>query len=346
MIWNVFNHDDNSMAIKISIIIPNRNGEATIGECLKAAFSSKYDEFEVIVVDDCSTDDSLELIRQFPCQCLQLTTHSGASMARNVGAQHSSGDILFFTDADCLLKEDNLTMAVELFSSAGSNIVLGGTYTPLPVDDNFVSQFQSVFIHYSETRYAEEPDYLATHALIISKQDFMKSRMFAENYLPILEDVEFSHRIRRMGYRLIMNPMIQVRHIFNYTLKKSMQNAFRKSMYWTVYSIKNKDLHKDSGTASRGLKLNTVIWFVNVFVVLSALCSGELQWLFIILLLTSVNLWLNRGLLVAFFNTGGLVFLVRACFYYCLIYPLPVGAGGLTGLLCYRWIAIDMKGVD
>ena len=53
------------MSLKVSIIIPNHNTEATIGKCLKAAFVSNYKNFEVIVVDDFSSDKSLELIKQF-----------------------------------------------------------------------------------------------------------------------------------------------------------------------------------------------------------------------------------------------------------------------------------------
>ena len=334
------------MAVKISIIIPNRNAGTTIGACLKAALASNYKNFEVIVVDDCSSDNSLEVIKQFPCKCIQLTDHSGASIARNVGVQHSSGDILFFTDADCLLKEDNLMIAVEIFLSAGSNVIIGGTYTKQPVDDTFFSRFQSVFIHYSESRNAESPGYLATHAMIISALDFKQSDGFAENFLPILEDVEFSHRMRRKGYRLMLNPRIQVRHIFGYALKESMKNAFRKSMYWTIYSIKNKDLFKDSGTASTVLKLNTTFWLINILILSFSVLYGELLFLFVILLTTSINLTINRGLLSAFYNTGGISFLVRAAAYYVLLYPVAVGTGGITGILCYRWLASDMRGVN
>jgi len=334
------------MAVKVSIIIPNHNAEATIGECLKAAFASNYNDFEVIVVDDFSSDNSLELIKQFPCKFIQLTDHSGASVARNVGVQHSSGEILFFTDADCLLKEDDLTIAVETFLSAGSNVIVGGTYTTQPVDDTFFSRFQSIFIHYSESRNTENPDYLATHAMIISTLDFKISGGFAENYLPILEDVEFSHRMRRKGYRLKLNPMIQVRHIFGYALKESMKNAFRKSMYWTIYSIKNKDLFKDSGAASTGLKLNTTFWLINILILNFSIMSGELQFLFVILFTTSINLTINRGLLSAFYNTGGISFLLRAAAYYVLLYPVAVGIGGITGILRYRWLATDMQGAD
>jgi len=56
------------MSPLISVVIPNRNGAATIGRCLEAALGSRYDNFEVIVVDDASEDDSLDQIRRFPCR--------------------------------------------------------------------------------------------------------------------------------------------------------------------------------------------------------------------------------------------------------------------------------------
>src|SRR3990172_12839926 len=94
----------------ISVIIPNYNACATIGRCLEAVFSSRYENFEVIVVDDCSTDDSVEIIERFPCKLIRLPARSGAARARNVGALSSTGELLFFTDSDCFVLEDTLTM--------------------------------------------------------------------------------------------------------------------------------------------------------------------------------------------------------------------------------------------
>ncbi|HDZ62790.1 MAG TPA: glycosyltransferase family 2 protein, partial [Nitrospirae bacterium] len=87
---------------KISVVIANYNKASTIGKCLEAALCSRYRNFEVIVVDDMSDDGSVDIIKQYPCKLIRLNEHSGASKARNVGASHSSGDIIFFTDADCL----------------------------------------------------------------------------------------------------------------------------------------------------------------------------------------------------------------------------------------------------
>jgi glycosyltransferase involved in cell wall biosynthesis len=88
----------------ISIVIPSYNKAATIGKCLEAAFSSKYKNFEVIVVDDNSDDNSVEIIKRFPCKLVCLERRAGTSKARNTGAFKSKGDLIFFIDADCILQ--------------------------------------------------------------------------------------------------------------------------------------------------------------------------------------------------------------------------------------------------
>ena len=324
------------MSELVSIIIPVRNAAATIGQCLHAAFASDYDSYEVIVVDDASIDQSVDIIKQFPCKLIQLKSHCGTSTARNTGAENSSGTILFFTDADCLLLEDTLSMVSKSLNGTDKNTVLGGSYTLKPVDDNFFARFQSAFIHYFETKNAGEADYIAAHAMAIYTSTFEKNQGFTEAYLPIIEDVEFSHRLRRSGCKLVINSKLQVRHVFNYSLWTSLYNGFRKAMYWTVYSLHNKDLLADSGTASIALKFNVVSWFLTSFIVAILLMVGGASLLILILLLTVSNLLLNVGVLRKFNAAGETRFFLAAILYYFLIYPLAVGVGGITGLIRYK----------
>jgi glycosyltransferase involved in cell wall biosynthesis len=128
----------------VSVIIPNRNGATTIGKCLDAALASRHANFEVIVVDDDSQDNSINVIAPYPCKLLQLSKHGGAAVARNLGAQHARGAILFFTDADCLLQDATLALAVGTLAAAGPGAIVGGTYTVAPYDRRFCSRFQSV----------------------------------------------------------------------------------------------------------------------------------------------------------------------------------------------------------
>jgi glycosyltransferase involved in cell wall biosynthesis len=321
---------------RISVVIPNYNGITTIGKCLDSVFSSGYDNFEVIVVDDCSTDNSIEIIKKFPCKIIRSDKNSGASSSRNTGACNSSGDILFFTDADCILQKGTLSSVDKAFSGDDSKII-GGTYTKVPYDDRFFSAFQSIFINYSETK-KKAPDYVATHAMVIDRNVFQKSGGFAEDFLPILEDVEFSHRLRRSGYKLAMNPDILVQHIFNFTFKKSLLNALRKTTYWTVYSLKNKDWLKDSGTASLELKANVASLVLNTFLIILFFFYKNTVFLMLILLIFTLNLVLNSGLLMSFYTSKGFLFSLKATLYYMFVYPFAVGTGAIIGILKFIWI--------
>jgi GT2 family glycosyltransferase len=321
------------MHMRISVIIPNYNGGRTIGKCLEALFASSYRGFEVVVVDDCSTDGSREIIGRFPCRLIPLGERSGASRARNIGARNSRGEVLFFLDADCIVQADTLSL-VDRAVGRDYRLVVGGTYTRRPFDDRFFSTFQSVFIHYSETR-RENPDYVASHAMAMSRELFMKSGGFPEDFMPIIEDVEYSHRLRRSGSTLRMDASILVRHIFDFTLLKSLRNAFRKSMYWTAYSLKNRDLLTDSGTASVGLKTNVVSFFLTLCFILLFLFLQKPVLLAAALSVFIFNVRANRGFFATLGQVKGISFQVPAVLYYVSVYPLPVGAGSLAGIIKY-----------
>lgn len=327
----------------ISVVIPNYNNAGTIGKCLEAAFSSDYRNFEVIVVDDGSTDDSVDLIKRFPCRLIRLERRYGASKARNTGARHSRGEVIFFTDADCLLQHDTLSIINRTLVSLPPSIanwdkekvVIGGTYARTPYDEGFFSSFQAVFVHYFETKKTENPDYVAAHAMIISPEAFKKNKGFPETFLPIIEDVEFCHRLRREGYGFLVNPAIQVRHIFNFSLLGSMRNAVRKTMYWTIYSLKNRDSFYDSGTASTELKVNVASFILCAAFAGLFLFSGKLSLLFMLPPAVLLNIIINRKYLMFIRGTGGPLFATSASLYYVTLYAAAVGTGAFFGTVLY-----------
>ncbi len=321
------------MSTRLSVIIPNHNGSAFIEPCLQALFSVRHQPFEVIVVDDCSTDNSIDLISRFPCRLIRLEKQEGASKARNTGARNSSGNALFFIDVDCVVQDDTILHAVNAYER-NQDLVIGGSYTAIAYDDTFFSTFQSIFINHSEFK-KQEPDYIAAHAMVIDRQIFEKSGGFPEDFAPIIEDVEFSHRLKRSGHRLIMDNALLVRHIFNYDLDMSLRNAFRKSKYWTAYSIANRDLTADSGTASIELKVTVFCSCLLWFLFLCLIYAPHTLWLVCMLVVFAFDLTENRSLIRAFFREKGLAFGVKATLYYTIIYPLAVAAGGAAGAAYY-----------
>src|SRR5215469_16254906 len=85
--------------VRISVIVPVHNGLHVIGRCLEAIRLSTYTNFEVLVVDDCSTDETPQIVNNFGVQCLKTPRKLGPSGARNLGADHGMGEILLFVDA-------------------------------------------------------------------------------------------------------------------------------------------------------------------------------------------------------------------------------------------------------
>ena len=327
--------DTKNLIPLISIIIPNFNGASTLRRCLNAVTTVKDERFEVIVVDDGSHDNSVEIIKEYPCRLIQLEQQAGASRARNVGAENSHGEILFFTDADCLIQADTLTVIRQTIAANNPNVVIGGTYTIQPGDNRFFSAFQSAFINFSETKHLQTPDYIATHALALDATTFHKSGGFSEDFLPILEDVEFSHRMHRSGKQLRIEPRIQVQHIFNYSLFDSMRNAMRKTRYWVLYSLHNRDLLSDSGTASHELKVNVGCFYLSILLVYALSGLNMSAALFGLCLIMGTNIAMNRKLFRAFYNANGSLFTIGASLYYLVGYPLPIGAGALAGVAHY-----------
>lgn len=321
----------------LSIIIPNYNGVRTIGACLEALISYRDDGCEIVVVDDCSHDGSVGVIEKYPCRLIRLAKHAGASAARNAGAYGSKGEVLFFIDNDCIVTDTTIPRVRKNISEQPADVVVGGTYTAVPYDAGFFSSFQSAFINKFETKNGSDPDYVATHALMIRAETFKKTGGFKEDFLPILEDVEFSHRLLRNGFRLIMDPDLQVRHIFHYSFLKSLRNADKKARYWIEYSMANRDLFADSGTASKEIKVNGVTWLATVSLALVSLLFGQRSLLVPLPFLWAVSLFVNRHLYRAFLKAGGGWFAVKAGAYYSLIYPAAVWTGFFRGTFQYYY---------
>jgi len=125
--------------------------------------------------------------------------------------------------------------------------------------------------------------------------------------------------------------------MFRFSFLKSMKNAIKKSKYWTMYSLKNRDVMQDSGAASHELKTNVTTQVLNL-ILLIALLVSRIWWLLLpMVLLYSINLMVSFKLLCLIKRERGWWFLIRAMAYYQLIYPFVVAYGSFIGTLKYFW---------
>lgn len=103
--------------MKVSVIIPVFNEENDILECLNSLSDQSERDFEVIVVDDGSTDETLKVLSEFEVKNLKLKIlcgkHSGAGSARNLGVKNARGRILVFVDADMTFDKDFISKLID-----------------------------------------------------------------------------------------------------------------------------------------------------------------------------------------------------------------------------------------
>lgn len=117
---------------KISVIIPIYNAERTLNRCLDSLQSQTFDDFEVLLINDGSSDKSLEICEHY-CEKdnhfkLFSQVNAGPSAARNKGLDNASGDYLYFVDADDYVTSDALEQLHHAATNSGAELTICGFY--------------------------------------------------------------------------------------------------------------------------------------------------------------------------------------------------------------------------
>ena len=114
--------------MRLSVVVPAYNSAGTIGPCLDGLAVALGPNDEVIVVDDGSTDDTLDIVIQYPdprVSGLRLDLNVGRGPARNHGANKATGDVLVFVDADVVVHPDAADLLRSAFTDDGLAAVFG-----------------------------------------------------------------------------------------------------------------------------------------------------------------------------------------------------------------------------
>jgi cellulose synthase/poly-beta-1,6-N-acetylglucosamine synthase-like glycosyltransferase len=97
---------------RVSVVVCTHNGGRTLGQCLHSLLALDYPDYEVVVVDDGSSDDTGEILTRFPKVRVLRQPNRGLSVARNVGLQAATGAVVAYTDSDCFADPNWLTHLV------------------------------------------------------------------------------------------------------------------------------------------------------------------------------------------------------------------------------------------
>lgn len=118
--------------VRISVLVPARNEEKNIGACLGSLSRQSYprDRYEVIVIDDHSTDGTAALVTSFPASCIRLAEQEGAQTVKahkkfaiETGIRAATGELIVTTDADCIFHPEWLSTLAAFYTEKGAKFI-------------------------------------------------------------------------------------------------------------------------------------------------------------------------------------------------------------------------------
>lgn len=234
--------------MKASVIIPTYNSEKTISKCLESILDSDYSSFEVIVVDDGSTDNTINIVKKHAVRHF-IKEHSGPAIQRNFGARRAKGEVLLFTDSDCIVSKDWIKNMVGRIKD---NVVgVCGIYKNLN-EDSLVSRYIQGEIEYRHSFLFREgnTDAIGTFSAGYRKDIFFKFGGFDESFPAASgEDFDLSYKLKEAGHKLVIEPRARVWHPHVRTLKEYFIQQFFRA-YWRVllYSKHPNKIKSDTYT--------------------------------------------------------------------------------------------------
>lgn len=241
---------DKNLAPSISVIIPVYNATSTLEDCLKGVASSDYPEFEIIVVDDGSSDGSQQVAKFYTDMVSESSAGvpKGPAHARNRGAEIAKGDILFFVDADVTIQPNALSEIAQTFLQHPEYIATFGSYDENPSHGEFLSQYKNLFHHFVHQQAHQDAGTFWSGCGAIYKRVFLELGGFDEVRYPrpSIEDIELGYRLRAAGYKIFVNKNIQGKHLKRWTLTGLLKSdILDRGIPWTQLIMQERNLPND-----------------------------------------------------------------------------------------------------
>lgn len=320
-----------SQPLFISIIVPVYNGAHYLNQCLDAILASAYPDYELILVDDASTDGSGEIGRHKGATVIRRPRQGGPAAARNAGATCARGDVVLFIDADVVVQPTTLERVAVNFRQYPELAAVFGSYDDSPAATNFLSQYKNLCHHFVHQHGCAEASTFWAGCGAVRRSVFLEVDGFnALRYSkPSIEDIELGYRLRAHGYRIWLDKALQVKHLKVWRLGSLFRaDIFYRAVPWSQLILENNHLINDLNlkTADR---LSAVL--AGSVVLALALAPFKPGLLYLLPLLLITLLLLSHPLYSFFLRRVGLKFALLA-FPVQFLYYLT---SGVTFGLCW-----------
>ncbi|MEJ7712640.1 MAG: glycosyltransferase family A protein [Pyrinomonadaceae bacterium] len=287
----------------LSVIVPVYNSTGDLRLCLAALANSQYADFEVLVVDDGSTEPVKLIVDLCQFRYMRIDGPSGPARARNCGAATLNGQYLVFIDADVCVHPDTLALFAERFTAEPEIAAIIGSYDDQPAHPSFLSRYKNLFHHYVHQHSDGAVNTFWSGCGAMRREVFFAFGGFDEQRYkrPAIEDIELGTWVSAAGHKIVLDSRIKAKHLKRWTLRSLLKtDIFDRGIPWTRLMLR-------VGAAANTLnvKLNqricVALAYCVVLLALAALVSRS-PWAFLLgaavlaLIITVLNFDFYRSL--------------------------------------------------
>ena len=233
---------------RLSVIVPARNARLHLPRCLDALAQSSYRNFEIVLVDDCSTDNTAEIAARYDVRSVRTPQTLGPAGARNLGAGSTSGEVLVFVDADVVVASNTLALIADDFLADPALAALFGSYDEEPAWKTFISEYKNLMHHYVHQTSSASATTFWAGCGAMRRSVFEEFGGFdAETYkAPSIEDIALGLQLAQHGRTIRLDKRIQVKHLKRWTVRNLLRaDILHRAVPWTRLILSSRRLPRD-----------------------------------------------------------------------------------------------------
>jgi glycosyltransferase involved in cell wall biosynthesis len=226
----------------VSVVIPVHNGEKYIKEALDSCINQTYEDIEIIVVDDKSTDNTLDILKEYESndkvKILAVEKQNGLGNVINIGIRASKGKYIARMDADDIMYPDRITKQVEYLEAHPSCVAVGGQIDIVDADSNITGhrEYAQLDKDLKKNRFLFQP--FAHPAVTLRKSTLEEIGLYPEDMWKV-EDVKLFLTLSTKGeFANLSDTVLKYRMTFQTESQSKMVDHFRKTSEVRNWAIK------------------------------------------------------------------------------------------------------------
>ena len=315
--------------VPISVVVPVFEGGQAFRACVSALMSDLRPHDELIVVADGESDGAWRECIGMGINVLSYSPNRGPAFARNRGAEAATHDLLFFVDADVVIRKGTLDLLRAAFEDPTLAGIVG-SYDDAPAHGAFLSQYRNLLHHYTHQIADGAVASFWGACGAVRRSAFLRVGGFDERFgRPSIEDIDLGYRLTLAGYAVRLDRDLQVKHLKAWDAVGMVKtDVLARAAPWTELILRSRSIENNLNTRVSGLLSTAAMSLVPGFLLVlpffptpAATAIG---------LLIGVAIILNLHFYGFLRRQRGLVFALRAIPWH-LFYFTYSGAGFVIG---------------